>query len=139
MFGHAHADRVTSVPDPQRASSQPDGSWRIAQHRQHISVWIDYAETLWELVVPDEDAPVEHVRVHLVQVSTRRGTEASALIPLEHYRIARDWLRCLPDGSITPSEAVPALGIFFAAFTPFVRMLHLPLPPAATLDSPDVA
>lgn len=111
------AATITSQPTTDRLV------WRVRHRSSHVAVWIETPQSLWELHLPDTDAELDYVRVRLAEVSAARGAEASVLLPYQDYRAARDWLRCLPNGTVDSAEAEPALKLLAAAFGPFLDVL----------------
>jgi hypothetical protein len=81
--------------------------------------------TAWELVIPDEDVYFSTVRATLRELGSRRGAEASVLLPWPAYRQARDWLRLLPDGHTPREDLRPALSQLSDAFGPILSALSL--------------
>lgn len=118
-FLHESGDVGCSAP---QWSNKPC-SVRVDQSSAGIVLRFATADSLWELLVPDETAPVDCVRLHLREFSNRRGAEASVPVPLTVYVEIRNWLRCIPDGRCSPNSLEPALAALRAAFSPLFSTL----------------
>lgn len=102
---------------PADAASGTSEVVRVDQADGAITLRFMAGERLWELLVPDENVTLSHVRVVIREFSQCRGAEASTLVPWSDYLSARTWLRCIPDGYCNWEDLRPATTYLDSAFS----------------------
>jgi hypothetical protein len=98
---------------------------RLDHTPTRITITIQTDRSCWQLTMPDERLEHESVRVHLRELTSRRGGDCSVLMPWSDYRHARDWLRCIADGYPERSEIQPALKSLREAFSDVAQAMAL--------------